>query len=43
VQRFEFTHELSAALLRRFLKEYKVRQGDVYDLTFPSLIRAGSE
>jgi hypothetical protein len=30
-------------MLRRFLKDYKVRQGDVYDLTFPSLIRAGSE
>jgi nucleotidyltransferase substrate binding protein (TIGR01987 family) len=43
VQRFEFTYELCAALLRRFLKEYKVKQGDVYDLTFPSLIRAGSE
>ena len=43
VQRFEFTYELSTALLRRFLKEYKVKQGDVYDLTFPSLIRAASE
>jgi nucleotidyltransferase substrate binding protein (TIGR01987 family) len=43
VQRFEFTYELSTALLRRFLKEYKVKQGDVYDMTFPSLIRAGSE
>ena len=43
VQRFEFTFELSAAMLRRFLKTYSVKQGDVHDLTFPSLIRAGSE
>jgi len=43
VQRFEFTYELSAAMLRRFLKLYRVKQGDVQDLTFPSLIRAGSE
>jgi nucleotidyltransferase substrate binding protein (TIGR01987 family) len=40
---FMFTYELAGALLRRFLQANMVTHGDTTEMTFPTLIRVGSE
>ena len=43
IQRFEYTYELSHKFLRRFLEETEPAPEDLKSLSFPALIRLGSE
>ena len=43
IQRFEYTYELSHKFLRRFLEETEPTPEDLSSLSFPALIRLGSE
>ena len=43
IQRFEYTYELSHKFLRRFLEETEPTPEDLKALSFPALIRLGSE
>ncbi len=43
IQRFEYTYELSHKTLRRYLMATEPSAAIAEDLTFPSLIRMGSE
>ncbi len=43
VQRFEFNYELAHALLRKFLETTSASGATVDRMTFPTLIRTGSE
>ncbi len=43
IQRFEYTYELSHKFLRRFLEETEPAPEDLRALSFPALIRLGSE
>ena len=43
IQRFEYTYELSHKVLRRYLEETEPAPEEVRLLSFPALIRLGSE
>ena len=43
IQRFEFVYELSHKMLKRYLKAISPNPAEVEALTFPDLIRTGSE
>ena len=43
IQRFEFVYELSHKMLKRYLKSISANPAEVEALTFPDLIRTGSE
>jgi len=43
VMSFLFTYELASTLLRRFLQATMTTRGDAGEMTFPTLIRVGSE
>lgn len=43
IQRFEYTYELSHKFLRRFLEETEPAPEGIRELSFPALIRLGSE
>ena len=43
IQRFEYTYELSHKVLRRFLEQTEPAPEEVSLLSFPALIRLGSE
>lgn len=43
IQRFEYTYELSHKFLRRFLQETEPAPEQLRELSFPALIRLGSE
>ena len=43
IQRFEYTYELSHKVLRRFLEETEPTPEQLKELSFPALIRLGSE
>lgn len=43
IQRFEYTYELSHKFLRRFLEESEPAPEDLKSMSFPALIRLGSE
>lgn len=43
IQRFEFVYELSHKMLKRYLKMVSPSPVEVEELTFPDLIRTGSE
>ena len=43
IQRFEYTYELSHKVLRRYLEENEPAPEEVRSLSFPALIRLGSE
>jgi len=43
IQRFEYTYELSHKFLRRFLEETEPAPEQLKEMSFPALIRLGSE
>jgi nucleotidyltransferase substrate binding protein (TIGR01987 family) len=43
VQRFEFTFELAHVLLKRYLEATSASAGEIDAMSFPTLIRVGSE
>ena len=43
IQRFEYTYELSHKFLRRYLEETEPASEELRSLSFPALIRLGSE
>ena len=43
IQRFEYTYELSHKMLRRFLETTEASAGEIDSLSFPDLVRLGSE
>ena len=43
IQRFEYTYELSHKFLRRFLEQTEPAPERIKEVSFPSLIRLGSE
>ena len=43
IQRFEYTYELSHKVLRRFLEETEPASEQLREMSFPTLIRLGSE
>jgi nucleotidyltransferase substrate binding protein (TIGR01987 family) len=43
IQRFEFTYDLSHKLLRRALAESAATPSDIDQMSFPTLIRTGTE
>lgn len=43
IQRFEYTYELSHKMLRRYLEMSEANPGEIDQMSFPTLIRTGSE
>lgn len=43
IQRFEFTYELSHKMLKRYIESAAASPGEVDAMSFPALIRTGSE
>jgi len=43
IQNFEFTYELSHKMLKRYLELSAANPAEINDMSFPDLIRTGSE